>query len=554
MRYEVKGDISIVLAGEAGQGIQSIESILSKTLKKGGYHLFATKEYMSRIRGGVNTTEIRASSKRVSAFVDKIDVLITLTGEGAEHLKKRIKPETLVIDGAPFEKIAAEAGNPIYSSSAAAGFVCGLLGIDRNIMTDVITGQFSKKSADIQDQNKESSLKGYELGLEYARDRIAVKIDKDNKVSSEMVISGAEAVALGALAGGCNYACAYPMSPSTGVLTALAAYSRDYDIIVEQIEDEVGALNMALGAWYAGARAIVTTSGGGFALMTEAFSLAGMIESPAVILLAQRPGPATGLPTRTEQGDLNLVLYAGHGVFPRVILAPGSLEEAFNLSQKAFYIADRYQIPAVILIDQYFADSYYNIPAFKLPDKLPENYFIRTAKGYKRYRLTREGLSPRGIPGFGEGLVRLDSDEHDEDGHITEDQDLRVRMADKRLAKEKLLEREIIPPDFTGDKNYETLIIGWGSTDAMIQEALERLALKKTAYLHFSQVYPLHSGTEGYLKKAKNIIIIENNETGQFADLIKLQTGRDIKKRILKYDGLPFSVEEICEQVKKFIN
>ncbi len=549
MRKEIRGDISIVLAGEAGQGIQSIESVLAKALKKGSYNLFATKEYMSRIRGGANSTEIRVSSERVSAYSDRIDLLISLGKERAPHVNKRITSETLVVTGDPFEKIAREAGNPIYLSSAAAGFVCGLLEIDSKVMTDIIVSQFARKSDEIRDGNREASLNGYKMGLDYLKSELPVKIEKGQNVQSEMILSGAEAIALGALAGGCNYICAYPMSPSTGVLTAMASYSRDADIIVEQIEDEVGALNMALGAWYAGAKAMVTTAGGGFALMIEAFSLCGMIESPAVILLAQRPGPATGLPTRTEQGDLNMAVYAGHGAFPRVIYAPGSLNEAFSLTERAFYISDACQVPVVILADQFFIDSYYNTPEFKMPAKEASNYFVKTSASYKRFALEKDGLSPRGIPGFGDGFVRIDSDEHDEAGFITEDLDLRAKMVNKRASKERLVERETVQPVLTGPDDYEKLVIGWGSTDSMIREAMKVLRPGKTAYLRFPQVFPVPVQAGQYLSRARKIICVETNETGQFADLIKLKIGVDIRDRILKYDGLPFSSEELTARL-----
>jgi 2-oxoglutarate ferredoxin oxidoreductase subunit alpha len=551
MKTDIIEDINIVLAGEAGQGIQSIESILAKVLKKSGYNLFATKEYMSRVRGGVNSTLVRVSSKRVRAYTDRIDILIALSDESIARLKKRINGKTRIISYAPFEQIASAAGNTIYSSSVAAGFVCGLLGIDEALMTEIIEERFKDKSEDIRKNNRDCSVKGHAMGRDYLEKEVNVSIQKDVRIQKEMVLSGAEAIALGALAGGCNYVCAYPMSPSTGVLHELARYSREADIIVEQIEDEVGALNMALGAWYAGAKALVTTSGGGFALMTEALSLCGMIESPAVIILAQRPGPATGLPTRTEQGDLNLALFAGHGAFPRVILAPGSLEEAYELTAFSFDIAGKYQVPVILLADQFMIDSYYNIPVLRVPGKRPMNYIERTGPDYKRYKLSKDGISPRGIPGYGEGFVRLDSDEHDEDGHITEDLELRVKMVDKRLRRMKFLEDEAVLPRLYGSEVYDNLIIGWGSTDAMITEAFDILKPAGTSYLHFSQVYPLPDGADKYLKEAKNIACIENNETGQFADLLQQVTGYRIKKRILKYSGLPFSVEELVESLRQ---
>jgi 2-oxoglutarate ferredoxin oxidoreductase subunit alpha len=355
---------------------------------------------------------------------------------------------------------------------------------------------------------------------------------------------------MGAIAGGCNFIAAYPMSPSTGVLVFLAKHASQFGLIAEQAEDEIAAINMALGAWYAGARAMVSTSGGGFALMTEGVSLAGMLESPIVIHLAQRPGPATGLPTRTEQGDLELALYAGHGEFPRIILAPGRIEDAFFLTQKAFNLADKYQVPVFVLTDQYFMDSYYNMPSLDLSHARIEKHVVKTTKEYRRYELTANGISPRGIPGFGEGLVSVDSDEHDTEGHITEDLDLRTKMVDKRLTKAEVMASDAIPPELVGPKDYKTVIVGWGSTHNVINEAMQNLGRDDVAFLHFKQVYPLPKETPDFLSKAERTVIIENNATCQFGKLIKLNTGIDIENRILKYNGLSFSVKEVTEKLK----
>ncbi|MFA7108496.1 MAG: 2-oxoacid:acceptor oxidoreductase subunit alpha, partial [Sphaerochaetaceae bacterium] len=302
--------------------------------------------------------------------------------------------------------------------------------------------------------------------------------------------------------------------------------------------------------WYAGARALVTTSGGGFALMGEGISLAGIIESPIVIHLAQRPGPATGLPTRTEQGDLEVALYSGHGEFPRIILAPSTIESTIKTTAEAFNLADKYQIPVIILTDQYFLDTSYNIKNLDLDVKI-ENQIIKTEKNYKRFFLKENGISPRGIPGFGEGLVRVDSDEHDEDGLLTEDLDIRVKMTDKRLKKLALIKKDVIEPVFIGNKNYETLVIGWGSTYNVIKDALSEINNNKIGYLHFTQVYPISEKVKPYLEKAKNIIIIENNATSQFSKLLTIFTGIEIKNKILKYNGIHFYLEELIEKINK---
>ncbi|HBF35869.1 MAG TPA: 2-oxoacid:acceptor oxidoreductase subunit alpha, partial [Firmicutes bacterium] len=343
----IKDSISIVLCGGAGQGIQTIEAFLTRLFKIAGYPIFATKEYMSRIRGGSNSTEIRISSHAVAAFTDKIDILIPLDSEALPHLQGRITAETrilgekakalptegMVFFDIPFAKIAAEIGNPVLVNTVASGAVAGLFAIAPELIHESIRQFFAAKSQQIINQNLEAVERGYWLGMELRNSgQILLDMPVTSAIKDHIIVSGAEAVALGAVAGGCNFISSYPMSPGTGVLTYLAQYSQNFPIVVEQAEDEISAINMALGAWYAGARAIVTTSGGGFDLMTEGVSLAGMIESPVVIHVAQRPGPATGLPTRTEQADLNLVLYAGHGEFPRIILAPGNISEAFYLT------------------------------------------------------------------------------------------------------------------------------------------------------------------------------------------------------------------------------
>ncbi|HVN67644.1 MAG TPA: 2-oxoacid:acceptor oxidoreductase subunit alpha [Candidatus Sulfotelmatobacter sp.] len=530
----MKNELSIVLCGEAGQGVQTVENVLVKLIKHAGYHVFATKEYMSRVRGGVNSTSLRVSARPVRAYIERIDLLFQLGNNLTKHLQKRITKDTKVV-------------SDLANNMTAVGVVAKVLGLDEQPVNDFVGKYFSAKGADVVSRNLEALQKGFVAGKQLKLD-LAIKADP--RVKEELIVSGAEAVALGALAGGCNFVAAYPMTPSTGTFTFMAQQAANLGIIVEQAEDEIAAINMALGAWYAGARAMVTTAGGGFALMVEGLSLAGMLETPVVISLGMRPAPATGLPTRTEQGDLNFALYSGHGEFPRIILAPGSLEETFQLSAKAFDLADKFQVPVFILTDQYLVDSYYNNPSFDLSKVAVEPSFIKTPADYKRYLLTKNGISPRGIPGYGDGLVGVDSDEHDEAGHITEDLvDIRPRMVEKRLKKLAALKKEIVPPRLIGSKNYKTLIVSWGSNLNIISEALTRLKKKDLACLHFSQVYPLHPSTRSLLAKAKKIVLVENNATGQFGQLVKLETGAEFDRQVLKYDGLPFSVEELVEEL-----
>jgi len=565
MSTNTGADVSIVLAGQAGQGIETIESVLVRIVKHACYNVFATKEYMSRVRLGGNSTEIRiAHDRKVNCYVNRIDVLVALEKFSLERLTPRIDASTIVFCDAsvftgsgkfievPFAAMAEEVGGKIFTNTIAIGVICGILGINQDLAAGHVRDEFSDKKEDIIQKNMVALEKGLEFGKSLADNgEVNFAISTDVCVADQILVNGAEAIALGAIAGGCNFIASYPMSPSTAVLSSLAEKSMTFDIIAEQAEDEIAAINMALGAWYTGARGMVTTSGGGFALMCEGVSLAGMIESPIVIHVGQRPGPATGLPTRTEQGDLNMVLYAGHGVFPRIVLAPGTIEDGFYVTQKAFNLADKYQVPVFILSDQYYIDSYYNIEPFNLDDLNNESFVAQTTKEYKRYAITENGISPRGIPGNGDGFVLVDSDEHDEEGHITEDFNVRTAMVDKRLRKLPGFTYDMILPRFSGNSDYKTLVVSWGSTCNAISEALSAIADDTIAHLHFTQVYPLFPGTKKYLDDADKIILIEGNASAQLGQLIREQLLVDIQNKILKYSGEPFHVEELVARIKE---
>ena len=571
-KKSVKSDgVSIVLCGQAGMGIQTVEGILTRMLKLAGYNVFATKEYMSRVRGGNNSTQIRVCSRPVSAYVNRMDYLIPLNKGAIDHVRDRISADTVVIGESelladearsgpfrfvdlPFTKIATDLGNKVYSNVVAVGVLAGLLGMKLADICEYVKQSFAAKAADVVQKNIQAAEAGFRLAEELARrEKISINISPDAGVKDQILPSGGDAIGLGAIAGGCNFIASYPMTPSTPVLVFLAKYGRDFGIIAEQAEDEIAAMNMAIGAWFSGARAMVSTSGGGFALMVEGVSLAGMLESPVVIHLGQRPAPATGLPTRTEQADIELALYAGLGEFPRILFAPGTLEQAFYLTARAFNLADKLQMPVFVLSDQYLVDSYYNIPAFDLSNVKVEKYIVKTAADYRRYEMTENGISPRGVPGFGQGLVGVDSDEHDAEGHITEDLQLRTRMVDKRLRKLESAGKEVVPPELYPKREYQNLVVCWGSTYPVVKEAIELLGRKDTSLLHYGQIYPLHPRTADFLAKAGKVVIVEGNATAQFAKLIKLHAGFEIRDRILKYSGLQFSVEELAESLKKIL-
>lgn len=559
--------VSIVLAGEAGAGIKSIELVLTQAFHLAGYHVFASKEYMSRIRGGSNSTLIRVGGNEVRAWSNRIDFCVPFGDAAMLHLEKQLGPKTIILGDkesitsdrqlidANLMKIANEAGGKIFANTVAAGILWGIFAQDLTILKQAVSNQFSQKSADLLHKILNSTVKGYEKGLELQKNhKFELKLPEKQTESRPLFLTGAEAVGIGALAGGCNFVSSYPMSPATGVLTYLAGHAREFEVALEQAEDEISAANMILGAWYAGARGFATTSGGGFALMTEAISLAGMIETPMVVHLAQRPGPATGLPTRTEQGDLNMALYSGHGEFPRVILAPGNIEQAFNLTSKAFYMADSWQVPAIILTDQHLMDSCYDVDEFEISATDSQQAIIETTADYQRYTLTDDGISPRGVPFWGKGLVCVDSDEHDEDGHITESSTVRCSMVEKRLKKLATITKEALKPDLYGKESASTIIVCWGTTLEPVKEALEQLENSDIAILHFTQLFPLPACGEEILKKAKKLILIEANATGQFGRLITSEWRIEWPNKILKYDGFPFSVEELQSAVERAVS
>lgn len=567
MNLENRNDVSILLSGEAGQGLQTLERILLRLFALSGFHVFSYSEVMSRIRGGNNSTEIRISTEPVSSYVSRIDIFIPLGTGAMNRFHDRISGDTVIIgdhgnidssyhDGnhrvivLPIRETAAAVGGALYANIITMGILAGIFNLDQSLVESVLRTSFTKSADDVKLKNQDASRRGLAMGVDLSQKGMINAPGRPSPgADEELLVNGAEAVGLGALAGGCNFISSYPMSPSTEVLVFFARHAEALGIIVEQAEDEICAVNMAIGSWYAGGRAMVTTSGGGFALMVEAISLAGALESPLVVHLGQRPGPATGLPTRTEQGDLLFALFSGHGEFPRAIFAPGSITECFHLSQRAFHMADKYQIPVIIMTDQYLIESYSSVPAFTVAPGMDENLIVVTGESYQRYAIMLNGVSPRGIPGHGKGIVCLDSDEHDEGGYITEDFTVRREMVDKRLRKFDFMEEDLLPPVLYGPDTYEILIVCWGSTLNCILEALAESDRPDVSILHFPQVYPLHPSAAALIGKARKKIIIENNATSQFSALVKMKTGIDFDRKILKYNGMPFMVEEIIDVI-----
>lgn len=549
-------DINIRIAGEAGQGVQTAGDLLVEAFASMGLNLLSTQSYMSRIRGGLNWYDIRVGDQVIPAAREDVDLLIALNDDALTHLRPMLTPDGLIIvDGEAedaitlhFDDVAKETGgNAIMGNAVAAGAVFGVLGYDVEKLVDYLGVVFKSKSVEIIEANAACARRGAELLASHAGKVPAPQGSGERRY----VVDGAGAVGLGACTAGIKFVSAYPMSPSTAVLNFMASMTEQFGVLVEQAEDEIAAMNMACGATYAGVPAMVTTSGGGFALMVEGLSLAGMMELPVVVMLAMRPGPATGLPTRTGQEDLAFVLSAGHGEFPRFIFAPADMPEAYELTRHAVAMAHEYQTPAFILTDQYLIDMHRTAEPLDREYRPVDRHTVEAGPDYVRYALTDSGISPRAVPG-GEAFVVMDSDEHTEDGHVTEDLSVRVKMVEKRLHKQDGMKAGAIPPTAYYTDGAETLLVCWGSTRGACREAAQILREQGQAVgvLHFGQVWPLDAAAvREAIGSPKRVIVVEGNAGGQFANVLRQIGAVGECETMGRYDGLPFTAREIVRRL-----
>ncbi|MFC1534954.1 2-oxoacid:acceptor oxidoreductase subunit alpha, partial [Thermodesulfobacteriota bacterium] len=531
-----KDHLNILFGGAAGQGLVTVGQILSKSLVRGGYYIAVTQSYQSRIRGGHNTFSIHVGVEEIISPKEQVDLLVAFDAETIDLDSEYLSPEGLILLDEeinsqgnhllkiPFKKLATER----FMNIASFGVIGSILGLDEDLMAETLNHFFGKKDTTLVEENRNALGSAFNWATEHGTSDY--KLSKVSNPINHLMMNGNEAIALGAISAGLRFGSFYPMTPSTSIMLNLAANAQRTGLIIEQAEDEISAINMALGASFAGVPSMVSTSGGGFALMVEGVSLAAMTETPIVIVVSQRPGPATGLPTRTEQADLNLVLYAGHGEFPRAILCPGTVEECFHLTRKAFELAERFQGPVFILTDQFLADTYRAVIPFDIEGLPPISVGGQThvESSYMRYVITKSGISPRLVPGETKHLVIADSDEHTEEGHITEDLSIRKQMVEKRFRKGDGIRKEVIPPDIDGEKSPDILLVSWGSTKGAVLEAASQMknGENRVATLHFSQVWPIvHENFLEIMENAKETICVEGNATGQLAQIIRRETG-----------------------------
>lgn len=553
-------EINVVITGSAGEGIQSIGAVFAEAVASCGYAVFTWQEFESRIRGGQSRFALRIGEAAVNAPLEGADILLALNPGAEDRYRPLLNPGGVVLSGqdsgpqsitVPFRKVAKEAfGDVLYANTVAAGALAGVLGLDPDVMKAILARRFSDKGREVVDKNQQAAEKGWSLANASCRERCPWSLSP--RSTRFMLVAGNDTLPVAAAYAGCHFIAAYPMSPSTAIITALSDHARDWSIFAEQAEDEIAAINMAIGASYAGARAMTATSGGGFALMTEGVSLAGMTETPVVIVLAQRPGPATGLPTRTAQGDLLFAVHGGHGDFPKAVLAPADPRDLFLKTVRAFNLADEYQIPVILMTDQFLAESQFSFTDLDIGPSAPEFHLADPAAvpaPYRRYALTETGVSPRLRPGAGPHLVTADSDEHDEEGHITEDlKGVAARMIEKRLRKARALREAIALPEFHNVEEAELVLMGWGSSRAAILEALDLLAADglKPGMIHFTEVWPL---PEVRFPPDKQYWVVESNAAGQLARLLAGEYGLPFRNHVLRYDGLPLTAEYIRRRI-----
>jgi len=569
------------IGGEAGQGVESTGRGFAQALVRGGLHIFGLQDYHSRIRGGHNFYQIRVAEHDIFSHDERLHLLLALTEVSiAEHADEIVPGGGIIYDPSlsvdenalttrsvqafpiPLKQIAVEeGGSEVMSNTAAIGTATGLTGYDMDIIVSVIRDNFSKKGKEVVDANLKVAAAAYRFAKEKYGDSFPFKL-QTVEASPRMLISGNQALAMGALLAGVKFVAGYPMTPGSPILEWLSLHSKEYGIVTKHAEDELAAINMVIGAGHMGVRAMTPTSGGGFALMAEALGLAGITEIPVVVINVQRPGPATGHATRHEQGDLLFMIYAAQGEFPRILLAPGTIELCFEAACRAFNLAEKYQTPVLIISDAFLAHSPRALDLDALDFNVPidrgvvlsDEELDKLTERYQRYVDTESGISPRALPGHPKAVYAPASDEHDEYGQICEDAAVRIQQHGKRMRKLEVARAEMKAPLRYGPPEAEVTFLTWGSTVGPLRMAVKQLnAESKSANIvQIMDIWPLPvDKVRAALGGSKKLICVEQNYSGQLATLLRAYTGIKVDDLINKYDGRPMSPEYILSRLKE---
>jgi 2-oxoglutarate/2-oxoacid ferredoxin oxidoreductase subunit alpha len=575
----------VCVGGQAGDGIASVGETIAHSFSRLGLHVFGMNAYQSVIRGGHVYYRAHTSTSRPYSQGDGIDILYALDHQTVEVHAPGIRPGGFVLYDPEKFTVAPEEVPPgvtalavptleiarkfttqsILQNAGGIGAMAFLAGIPLDLLHETLSDSFGKKKGDVVDWNLGASRAGYEHAKAHAAPHPSAV---QRAGPPKLLMTGNQAIALGAAAAGLKFLAQYPMTPASSIMHWLADHSHSLGIVVKQAEDELGAINMAIGASFGGVRAMTATSGGGFSLMVEALGMAGMTETPVVVVDSQRAGPSTGLPTKTEQGDLNLMLGAGQGEFPRAILAPTHPSDAFRLTVRAFALAEKWQTPVLVASDFHLSECHATVDRSEITfDVDPESLFTVQPNGhdYKRYQYTEDGTSPRALPGQPGLQFIAGSDEHDEKGHLVSDVKSgiprwvaeRARMMDKRMHKRDGLVAESPPPVLEGPAEAPLTFVAWGSTVGAVRDAMQELARlgRPTNLLYFPTVFPLDpAAVREAVGRARRTLLVEANYSGQFGHLLRAETGLEFPDRFLKYDGEPFAPHEIVARALEVLS
>lgn len=577
----MKNDISIMIAGKAGDGVLFTGNVLAKILKRQGWEIVTYRNFPSNIRGEATNYTIRASLRKIHGSADVIDVLMAFDCDSIfEHIGAVAKEGIVLCEGQeltrlkpserrgrtfhafPMRNLAREKfGNEIFKNMILLGGLCYILDLDFQIIAEIISNTFlKKKGRDVVKKNVQAINLGCEEAKKIVPEEERHRLKKRSDIN-RILLSGDEAIAFGALVAGCRFFAAYPICPATEIWEWLLHYFPQYKGLVVQTEDELSAINMALGASYAGVRAMTSTSGPGASLMMEGFSLAGMAEIPVVVVHVQRVGPSTGLPTKSEQADLTQWIHGAHGDFPRIILSPGTIRECYELTIKAFNLADRYQCPVVLLTEQDYGQNYRTVKNFDYSEilidrgKLLSQEELLRIEDYQRYEFVRDGISARALPSMRNGIHMVESNEHDVKGYRDESSRNRKKMMEKRMMKLISAKKDLVRSKIWGQETALIGLIGCGSTLGPIQEAMGQLldVGVETKYMQIRTLWPfLGTDVENFINSCERVFVVDNNFEGQLAHLIQSQVKcKNEIENILKYSGQTFRPHDISGCIQK---